>query len=88
MLTNKSDRDTIRALEVDIDYRTPDGAQLNRRSVVFESVIPPGETRHCSAPAWDRQQLFYYIGTPPARKTQRTSPYDISIKPLKLIISK
>ena len=87
MLTNLSDSDTIHAVEVDIDYRTPDGQQLNRREVIFSVIIPPGETRHTSALSWDRQQLFYYIGTPPNKKTQRTTPFDIKITPLRLIRS-
>lgn len=85
MISNASETDTVVAVEVDIDYRTPDGKQLNRRTVTFRSEIPPGETRHASVPSWDRQQLFYHVSTPPVRKTQRTSPFTVTITPLRLL---
>lgn len=88
MITNLSTTDTIRTVEVDIDYRTPEGRQLNRRQVVFDAVVPPGETRHASVTSWDRQQLFYYVATPPVKKTQRTSPFDVRLRILKVIVNK
>ena len=88
MLTNLSKTDTIHAMDIDIDYRKIDGQQLNRRSVTLKSVIPPGETRFVSFQSFDRQQLFYYRGTPPARPTERTTPFDVTIIPLRLVISR
>lgn len=87
MLTNLSKSDTIRAMDIDIDYRKIDGQQINRRTVTLKSTIPPGETRFVSFSSFDRQQLFYYHGTPPARPTERTTPFDVTIEPINLIIS-
>lgn len=77
MITNLSQVDTIKSISVDIDYRTPDGRQLNRRTVDFDVVVPPTESRHVSTPSWDKQMLFYHESTPPKRKSQRTSPFRI-----------
>lgn len=87
LITNKSESDTVFAVTVDIDYRTPAGRQLNKRTVTFRVTVPPGETRHASVQSWDRQQLFYFIDTPPARKSQRTSPFTVSIVPETIEIS-
>lgn len=87
MITNQTAADTIRSVEVDIDYRSPDGAQLNRRTVTFTADIPPGETRHVSVASWDRQQIFYHIDTPPARRTQRATPFTVTLHPLRLILT-
>jgi len=88
MLTNLSDSDTIHAMDIDIDYRTIDGQQLNRRTVTLRSTIPPGQTRFVSFPSFDRQQLFYYRGTPPARTTGRTTSFDVTITPLNIVVSR
>lgn len=88
MITNISETDTVRAVTVDIDYKNLQGRQLNRRIVTFEVTVPPGETRHASVASWDRQQLFYYKNTPPARKTQRTTAFDITIEPVSIILAR
>ena len=88
MITNLSDSDTIKAVTTDINYLTPGGKQLNRRTVTFVTDIPPMQTRHTSVPSWDKQQLFYHEATPPARKTQRTSPFKVAIIPEKIILSR
>ena len=87
MLTNLTTSDTIRSVSVDIDYRTCEGEQLNRRTVVFEADVPPGETRHASVTSWDRQQLFYHTDTPPNRPSQRTTPFTVTLTPLSLILT-
>lgn len=88
LVTNRSATDTIRGLELDIDYRSVDGAQLNRRTVTVRVTVPPLQTRHVSINAWDRQQLFYHVDTPPARKTQRTTPFTVTITPLHLFVKR
>lgn len=87
MLTNLTSADTILSLEVDIDYRTENGRQLNRRTVTLKASVPPGQTRFVSFNSFDRQQLFYYRGTPPAKPTSRTTPFDVTITPLRLILT-
>ena len=88
MITNRSASDTLRSVSVDIDYRTPEGEQLNRRAVTFKVDVPPGETRHASVPSWDRQQLFYHVDTPPVRKTQRTAPFTVTLVFLNAVVTK
>lgn len=88
MITNLSDTDTIKSVRVDIDYRTPEGAQLNRREVIFDVTVPPGETRAASVTSWDRQQLFYHIDTPPSRITQRMTAFTVTFSPLAVIITR
>lgn len=88
LITNNSASDTIRGVEADIDYRTLDGKQLNRRTVTFSVDVPPSETRHVSVESWDKQQLFYHYDTPPVRKTGRTTPFKITLTPLRIIVSK
>lgn len=80
MISNEGSQDTIRAVTVDIDYRTPGGEQLHRRSVTFRAVVPPGETRHATTQSWDRQRLFYHLSTPPAKPSQRSAPFAVTIK--------
>ncbi len=88
MLTNLSATDTIHAIDIDMDYHTLDGTQLNRRDVTFTIDIPPGETRHVSTPAWDRQQLFYHADTPPKRPTQRATPFTTNLRPHRLLLTR
>lgn len=86
MITNLSKTDTIVEVEVDIDYRTLSGKQLNRRPVSFKVVVPPGETRYASVNSWDRQQLFYHKSTPPTRRSQRSTAFNVTIKPKRLVM--
>lgn len=88
LVTNLSATDTIKALHLDIDYRTPKGKQLNRRNIVVKVTVPPGQTRHASFDSWDRQQLFYHISTPPVRNTRRTSAFTVNITPTLLVLTK
>lgn len=88
MISNHSAVDTVRAVTVDIDYKTTGGRQLNRRTVTFKAVVPPGETRHASVQSWDRQQLFYHTATPPARPTERTTAFNTTITPLRIIVAR
>lgn len=88
MITNLSLTDTVCSLTVDVNYSAADGTQLHRREVTFNVVVPPGETRHTSVSSWDRQQLFYHVDTPPARKTDRSRPFTVTITPLRLLLHK
>lgn len=87
LITNLSTTDTIHAIDVEIDYRTVKGKQLNKRNVTFKVIVPPGQTRHASVASWDRQQLFYHTSTPPTRKSQRTTAFKVTLNPYRLIVS-
>lgn len=88
MLTNRSQVDTLRSYSVDIDYRDESGRQINRRIVTVRTAVPPGQTRYVSFYSWDRQQLFYYKDTPPARKTQRTAWFTVTLTPVSAVFHK
>ena len=87
LLTNLSATDTIKAVTIDLNYTDAEGRQLNRRELTLTVTVPPGETRHASSTSWDRQQLFYYHLTPPARPTDRTRSFHVAITPIALILS-
>lgn len=87
-LTNLSACDTIFSVTVDIDYSDMAGNQLNRRDAVFEVVIPPGQTRHSTIPAWDKQRIFYYKDNPPVRGSQRSKPFTVKLVPVSIITNK
>lgn len=88
ILTNKSVTDTVQGLILDINYLDLKGKQINRRQVSIDVMVPPGESRFASFASWDKQQLFYHIGTPPAKKTQRATPFKVKITPKKLVLTK
>lgn len=88
LITNASTADTLHAVVADIDYRTLEGKQLNRRTVTFAVDVPPGETRHAGVESWDKQQLFYHYDTPPVRPTGRTTAFKITLTPVSIIVSK
>lgn len=58
-ITNHTDR-TLSGVNLYIDYRMPDGRQLNRRFFRLSCVVPPGETRQAEVPSWDKQRSFVY----------------------------
>lgn len=58
-ITNNTDR-IMSGVNLYIDYRTPDGRQLNKRFVRLSCNIPPGETRMVDLESWDKQKAFYY----------------------------
>lgn len=58
-ITNNTDR-TMTGVTLYIDYRTPDGRQLDKRFVRLVTRIPAGETRKADIPSWDKQKNFYY----------------------------
>ncbi len=65
-ITNKTDR-VLTAIELEIEYLTPDGRQLDKKFHDLRCNIPAGETRKIDIKTWDKQHSFYYHKTPPAR---------------------
>lgn len=88
MVTNLSATDTLSGVTVEIDYRDNAGRQLQHRTVTLRATVPPTETRHVSFPAWDRQRMFYHADTPPARRTQRTTPFHTAITPTAVYLNR
>lgn len=60
-----------------IQYFDTKGRQFHQASNNKTADIPDGETRQITFPSWDKQQSFYYIGSPRSRASG--TPYDIRI---------
>lgn len=58
-IINNTDR-TLTAVNLYIEYLTPDGRQLHKRFLKLSCSIPPGETRKADIPSWDTQRSFHY----------------------------
>lgn len=58
-------------------YMDTSGRMLHRCSRHIDADIPAGETRMVTVPSWDRQKVFYYINSAPARSAG--TPYDVTI---------
>lgn len=76
-MTNNS-VDTLQSVHLDIEYRDTRGRQLHKRTLWIEVAVPPGQTRRCDIPSWDRQQTFYYKIHPRPRRNDAV-PFDVSI---------
>ncbi len=77
---------SISALIFTITYTDTKGRQLHRRRVEHRTDIPAGETRRIDIPSWDRQQTFYYTGSP--RPRTAAIPYDVTITPDTLLLDR
>lgn len=60
-----------------LQYFDAKGRQFHQASNNKTADIPNGETRQITFPSWDKQQSFYYIGSPRSRTSG--TPYDIRI---------
>lgn len=78
-ISNNTDR-TMSAVNLYIDYRTPDGRQLHKRFVKLICNIPPGETRLAEIESWDKQKSFYYIKSDSGKSSG--SPYEVIFDPI------
>lgn len=84
--TNQLGADSvITAFEVELTYTDPNGRMLHRRTVLVRGLIPPGETRALTIPAWDKQHAFHYSGSP-APKRRRSEPFFVKSKILRIIL--
>lgn len=77
-VTNHS-RDTITALWLTADYTDTLGRQLHRQSRPINVDLPPGQTRRIEQPSFDRDGMFYYYQTPPARSTTAATPFKVTV---------
>lgn len=71
--------DTVIQLSGTIEYLTLGKVQLHRRNFSYPITIPPGQTRHITLPAWDKQKVWYYYLSPRPRMATQATPYDIRI---------
>lgn len=71
--------DTICGICITIEYLDAQGRQLHKRSVSIPAEVPPSETRMCAFDSWDKQKVWYYALSAPARTSAPATPYDVSI---------
>ena len=84
-ITNRSDRHLEKA-ELSLNYRDMEGRQLHQVTRWVNCDIPAGETRQVTFPSWDTQLSFYYhLSRPP--RTASVTPYDVTCRPLRIILS-
>lgn len=84
-ITNRSGRHLEKA-ELLLNYRDMEGRQLHQVTRWVECDIPAGETRQVTFPSWDTQLSFYYHLSRPPRSGSVT-PFDVTCRPLRLILS-
>lgn len=87
-ITNNTDR-TLTGVSLYVDYRSMDGAQLHKRFLRIDCVVPPGETRQLRFPSWDRQRSFYYHGSASSvkSKSRRAQPFAVVLDPVSYTLS-
>lgn len=78
-IINNTDR-RLTGVALYIDYRTPDGRQLNRQYLKLSCDIPAGETRKVDIKSWDTQRSFYYYKSTPSKN--RGNPFDVTFDPI------
>lgn len=78
-IINNTDR-RLTGVALYIDYRTPDGRQLNRQYLKLSCDIPAGETRKVDIKSWDTQRSFYYYKSKPSKNGG--NPFDVTFDPI------
>ncbi len=75
-VSNHTERE-IESLVLTISYLNMRGELLHSRTEVIKCDIPPSETRKVDIKSWDRQKLWFYVGSH-ARHNDFSSPFDIN----------
>lgn len=71
--------DTLTGIAVTIEYLDAQGRQLHKRAVEIPAEVPPTETRMAAFDSWDKQKVWYYTLSAPARPSAPANPYTVSI---------
>lgn len=71
--------DTIRRIAFTISYYDLDKKLLHRASHNVRADIPSGESRLVGVRSWDVQQSFYYHGSTVSHRSNKATPYDVTI---------
>ncbi|MDE7376741.1 MAG: hypothetical protein K2N16_07815 [Muribaculaceae bacterium] len=71
--------DTIAGIGVTVEYLDAKGRQLHKRAVEIEAEVPPAETRIAAFESWDKQKVWYYVLSAPARPSAPATPYTVNI---------
>ena len=84
-ISNGMPADILKA-GLEIEYSDVKGRQLHKREVEVEQEIPAGETRMCVFPAWDKQQVWYYVLSYPPRTRMQATPFGVKIRVAYVIV--
>lgn len=79
-VTNHSGHDAC-SISFEIEYRDMNGRQLHRECHSIDCDLPDGQTRLLVFPSWDKQQVWYYYLSRPARTSAQGTPYKVIITP-------
>lgn len=71
--------DTITGLGLTIEYLDTQGRQLHKRVIEVPAEVPPAETRMAAFESWDKQKVWYYVLSAPARPSAPATPYSVNI---------
>lgn len=71
--------DTIAGIGITIVYLDTQGRQLHKRPVSIPTEVPPAETRMAAFESWDKQKVWYYALSAPARPSAPATPYSVNV---------
>lgn len=80
--------DTIAGLGVTIEYLDTQERQLHKRAVEIQAEVPPNETRMAAFESWDKQKVWYYILSAPARPSAPATPYTVNVTIDRILLRK
>lgn len=75
---NRSDH-FIKGLNLSVEYLNSKGEQLHLNTLTIDCDIPPMQTRSLQMRSWDRQHLWYYIGSQ-GKHNDYCNPFDVRIR--------
>ncbi len=84
-VTNHSGHNAC-SISFEIEYRDMNGRQLHRERRSIDCDLPDGQTRLLVFPAWDKQQVWYYYLSRPARTSAQGTQYKVIIIPESITI--
>ncbi len=81
---NESDLN-LKGINLSIEYLNTKDEQLHLNTLTIDCDIPSLHTRSLTIRSWDRQHLWYYIGTQ-GKHNEYCNPFDVRIRINYLII--
>lgn len=69
----------IKGINLSVEYLNLKGYQLHLNTLTIPCDIPPMQTRSLNMKSWDRQHLWYYVGTQ-GRHNDYCNPFDVHIR--------
>lgn len=69
----------IKGINLSIEYINLKKEQLHLNTIMLDCDIPPEQTRSLQMRAWDRQHLWYYVGSQ-GKHNDYCNPFDVRIR--------